>query len=188
MRLRAIGLFFIVSVLLASSLRAQNEPAKESAQVSVCDLVKDPGKYDKQKLMIQGEIVSEFEDFSIRDMACSDSDLPGIWLMFGGDVDCPTPSTWDDVNRPKGKDVEFQGVRYPLLKDRRFKEFYRFVTMRKHQRPVYRANATLEGTFFAGHISTDNDPGKEAPGYGHLGCCRLFIIERVIYAKADRIQ
>jgi hypothetical protein len=108
--------------------------------------------------------------------------------MFGGDVGCPTPSTWDDVGRPKGKDVEFQGVSYPLVKDRKFKEFYRFVTTRKHQKAVYRVDATLEGTFFAGNISTSKDPGKALPGYGHLGCCRLFIINRVVDVTADRIQ
>jgi hypothetical protein len=188
MRLRVTGLLLIAGMVQISALWAQNVPPSPTAEVSLCDLVKEPAKFDKLKISIRGEVVSEFEDFSIRDKACGEPELPGIWLMFGGDVDCPTPSTWDDVNRPKGKDVEFQGVRYALVKDRKFKEFYRVVTTRKHQRAVYRVNATLEGTFFAGHISTSKDSGGELPGYGHLGCCRLFIIDRVVDVNAARIE
>jgi len=141
--------------------------------VSLCDLLKDPKAFSGKNIQIRGAIISEFEIFNIDDDSCGRSNRPGIWLMFGGDVDCPTPSTWNDVNRPKGKNVEFNGVEYPLVKDKNFSKFHDAITLRHDKKSVYRITASLEGTFFAG------DSGNTLPGYGHVGCCYLFIIHKI---------
>jgi hypothetical protein len=188
MWIRVTGLLLVAGISQISGSRAQNVPSSAGPEVSICALLKEPRKFDNLKITVHGEVVSEFEDFSILDRACRAPNLPGIWLMFGGDVDCPTPSTWNDVGRPKGKDVKFQGVSYPLVKDGKFREFYRFATRRKRQKEVLRVKATLEGTFFAGAISTNTDPRMELPGFGHLGCCYLFIIHRVLDVSAEKPQ
>jgi hypothetical protein len=165
-------LFFFALFLLPVSLFGQ-ELKEQPQTVSVCNLLKDPKVFSGKKILIRGTIISEFEVFTIDDHSCGRSEGPGIWLMFGGDVDCPTPSTWNDVYRPKGKNVKFDGVEYALVKDESFRKFYKAITMRKNKKSIYEVTATLEGTFFAG------DTGNTLPGYGHLGCCHLFIIHQI---------
>ena len=188
MRPFLIALSLLFAPLLAvPGSDAQSLPDSKPQEVSLCDLLKNPKKYDHAKLLLRGAISSEFEDFTIFDKSCTWPDWPGIWLMFGGDVDCPTPSTWNDVGRPKGKDVMFDGVRYPLVKDGNFRNFYGLVTTRKSKKAVYHAKATLEGTFFSGATYEGEKPSKPPmPGFGHLGCCHLFIIHQVIEVEAQK--
>jgi hypothetical protein len=182
-RLAAVSMMFWLAAVSSYGTRSSSE--SKALEVSLCELLKNPAKYDHLKIVIRGEVSSEFEDFSIHDKACGGPDLPGIWLMFGGDVNCPTPSTWNDVGRKKGKDVMFQGTPYSLVKDAKFEEFYKFVSTRKNEKSVYRIRTVLEGTFFAGRSSKANGPRAELPGYGHGGCCYLFIIHQVLDVSTD---
>jgi hypothetical protein len=173
MKLRSfIRLFVLALCLLPASAFGQIPPPRPQV-VSLCDLLKDPKAFSGKNIQIRGTIDSKFEIFNIYDDSCAPSGSLGIWLMFGGDVDCPTPSTWNDVNRPKGKDVKFDGVEYSLVKDGSFSKFYKAIAWRKNKNAVYPVTATLEGTFFAG------DTEKPMASYGHLGCCHLFIIHQI---------
>jgi hypothetical protein len=188
MKIRFAGVPIVFWLLAVSSYGAQSSAETKTPEVSLCELLKDPAKYDHLKIVIRGEISSEFEDFSIHDKSCETPRSPGIWLMFGGDVDCPTPSTWNDTGRKKGRDVMFQGAPYRLVKNEKFDGFHNSVTARKHSKSVYRTSALLEGTFFTGRGSEPSRRGTEHPGYGHLGCCYLYIIHQVLDFSADKIQ
>jgi hypothetical protein len=159
--------------------------AGQPQTVSVCDLLKDPKAFSGKNIQIRGTVISEFEVFAVDVGSCALPNAPGIWLMFGGDVDCPTPSTWNDVYRPKGKNVKFDGVEYPLVKDDGFRMFYKAVTKRKNEKSAHKVTATMEGTFFAGDVS--GPQGQPImPGYGHLGCCHLFIIHQISQVDAQK--
>jgi hypothetical protein len=145
-------------------------------EASICEILKDPKTFDRKTVQFRGLVSAEFEDFTV---SCDRSKDSPVWLMFGGDVDCPTPSTWNDVGRLKGKNVEFDGVAYTLVKDKSFRTFHKALVTRKNKQSVYRVTATLEGTFFAG------DTDDTMPGYGHLGCCHLFIIHRISEVHID---
>jgi hypothetical protein len=106
--------------------------------------------------------------------------------MFGGDVDCPTPSTANDVGRVPGTDVRFRGKKYALVKDDEFQTFHKFITTREKRKSIYQVTATLEGTFFTGRTEKDPRGRLALPGYGHMGCCHLFIIHRVSEVSAQK--
>jgi hypothetical protein len=139
--------------------------------------LKTPQAFDGKTLLIRGRINLEFEDFSIYDIDCNTS--PQIWLAFGGDVSTPTMSTINDTHRPGGRNLEFQGSEYTLVKDDIFNEFYKLVTTKEKYRPAYRVTATLTGTFSRGKTVTYPSGQHIMSGYGHLGCCHLFIIQQV---------
>jgi len=183
MRFLFVLIFGVLASFPGKSASAQ-EPAPTARVVTLCELLKVPQSYDGMNLQIRGVVSSEFEVFTIYEPACQAPSIPGIWLMFGGDVNCPTPSTWNDVGRPKGKNVKFKGAEYSLVKDDVFHEFYKGVTTRKQRKAMYSVTATLEGTFFSGDIMKN---GLGLPGYGHLGCCHLFIIHPVIRSDSKKI-
>jgi hypothetical protein len=180
MGIRTFFWFFLFAALVFPASLFGQTPTQPLQTVSVCDVLKDPKAFSGKNIRIHGEISSEFEDFTIYDRACGGRSWTPVWLMFGGDVDCPTPSTWNDVNRPKGQNVKFGGLEYSLIKDGGFQKFYAAITTRKNKKSVYQVTATLEGTFFAG------DTEKPLGGYGHLGCCHLFIIHQISRVEAQK--
>ncbi len=146
-------------------------------QISICDLKKNPMAYDGKSIRIRGFASLEFEDFSLNSMDCRG--WPWIWLLFGGDVATPTKSTINDNERFPGTVLKFNGVRYPLLKDEEFHKFYKLITARHEMKSVYQVTATLTGTFFAIRERKDASGNTYPSGFGHLGCCHLFIITAV---------
>ena len=157
-------------------------PPVQLPTVSVCELLKSPMEQNGKQLQIRGKMNLEFEDFSLYDPKCNSR--PGIWLMFGGDVSTPTKSTWNDNDRPKGKNVKLDGVEYEILKDEQLEALMKGLTATAGRKPKYRVTATLMGTFFARH----GELGKrDFVGYGHMWCCHLFIIKQVLATETRAI-
>ncbi len=154
--------------LFASPASGQSTPTI----VPLCDVLRNPASFEGQKITVRGSIILAFEEFSMYSQDCSID--ARVWLMFGGDVATPTMSTVNDTSRVAGTDPLFGGTRYGLKKDENFRKFYALITSRRDGKPAYRVTATLTGTFFA---ATHNR--QEWRGYGHLGCCHLFIISAV---------
>jgi hypothetical protein len=179
MRLTTLSVLFLLSVLALPNLApAQSAPP---TVVSLCDLLRNPKAYDGKQIQIRGKISLDMEDFTIFDTSCNT--WPGIWLMFGGDVPTPTKSTVNDNARQPGQNIKVNEIEYDLVKDANEKEFLRVITAwrGKKQKLMYRVTATLIGTFLAGR-SKEESKAKEMPdfpGYGHKGCCHLFIIQQV---------
>ena len=94
--------------------------------------------------------------------------------MFGGRVSSGTiyccPGEGDGVRRKSTLMVE--DIPMPLVEDATFQQFHRAIQGREEKA----LRATLVGTFFAGEKS-DRTSGWR--GYGHVGCCSLFVIELV---------
>jgi len=132
----------------------------------------------------------EFEDFSLYDPACKDHHT-GVWLTFGGDQDEVVTYCCVNRTRKKSVDIEVEGHRIPLSHDDSLREFLRVLQTERLRRPdghqcagdecyFYRPlSATIFGMFFAGEDGT-------SPGYGHLGCCHLLVISRVLEVLAER--
>jgi len=185
--MRLFFLLAVASIMLFAASFANAQTASLLPQtVSLCEVFKNLKAYSGKKLQVRANVISEFESFTFHDPSCSGERDPGVWLMFGGDVDCPTPSTWNDVYRPKAKNVKFDGVEYALVKDQSFRNFYNLVTKKPDKKHLYEITATLEGTFIAGEVGTDSGGRLLMPGYGHLGCCHLFIIHQISQVESKK--
>jgi hypothetical protein len=157
--------------LLAFAVVGRGEEPK---RVTACQVKKDPAAYNHKLLELTGLISHGFEDFTLFDPSCSSS--PHVWLEYGGTASSGTMyccGVTADRSRPKPAVVE--GIPIPLIDDERFRTFDRLV----QQRPDTVVRATIVGRFFAGqqeHLPT----GTVWGGYGHMGCCSLFAIQRVL--------
>jgi hypothetical protein len=177
--------YFLLSLLIPVFTAAQTAPTTAPVSVSLCELLKTPQAYNGKQIQIRGKINLEFEDFSVYDATCNT--WPGIWLMFGGDVPTPTKSTVNDNSRPPGKNLKVDGIEFGLIKDQKLKDFSDGILARQDRKTLYRVTATLAGTFLAGPIRKPSSSFPSKPGYGHRGCCYLFIIQQVLVVETKPI-
>jgi hypothetical protein len=163
-----VGLFCVPKIV-----RAQENPA----EVSGCELAKNPKAFDGKLIRTRGTLNVHFEDFSLGISNCDTQQ--GIWLAFGGDVPGLVASMVNDTSRKPGVDLEVNGVSYGINKDDNFRKLYASIAERHGDKPVYQVTAKLTGTFFAGEERKSMDGQTVFGGYGHLGCCSLLIITKV---------
>jgi len=164
---------FIPLFFVAGSGWAQETPQ----EVTVCDLSKHPKPFDGEMIRVRGTLNVNFEDFTLSVKGCDTQQ--GIWLAFGGDVPGIVPSTVNDNARTPGADIKVNGVSYGIKKDENLRRLYALIAARRGDKPEFRVTATLTGAFFAGKENKLPSGQSTFMGYGHLGCCALFVITRV---------
>jgi len=162
-----------VLLLVGRPARAQTTPQ----EVSFCKLANDPKSFDGKMIRVRGTVSDEFEDFSLFAEGCHTQQ--GIWLAFGGDVASNVPSTVNDIHRTPGTELKVNGVSYGIEKDENFRKFYALITAERGDKATYRVTATLIGAFLAGEQHKTPSGESIFMGYGHLGCCSLFVITKV---------
>ncbi len=141
---------------------------EDAERVGACQVKKDPAAYNHKLI----EVVRHgFEQFDVFDPTCEFR--TGIWLEYGGTVSSGTIYCCGvSAGRRRMKPLVVEDVPIPLTMDQRFREFDNLV----QRLPDRVVRATFSGRFFAGEPESD----RVMPGFGHLGCCSLLAIERVL--------
>jgi len=164
----------------------QAPPTEPIRDVEVCQILNNPDAFDGKKVRFRGRLEFEFEGDTVDDRACG---LPlfhtAVWWTYGGE-----PLL---AHQPEMKKI--QAMTSAILRDAQFDEFQERThayrkrrpdgeACRSHQQCVYYdVVATYTGRFFAGK----KRPGYTNPGgFGHMGCCHLFVIEQVSDVEARR--
>jgi hypothetical protein len=62
--------------------------AQTPIKVELCDLVKEPQKYNRQWVEVRGAMEMGFENFTLRSDQC-EGEHRLIWLMYGGGTSAP---------------------------------------------------------------------------------------------------
>ena len=152
-----------------------------------CQLQSFAQELDGKEVTVRAGLRVGFEDSSF--VSDCGAEWLNIWVTFGGDVDTPTVYCCGDHDRPTGSTPTVENVRLPLRKDDSFKEFMRLLDAQLPLAPtgvpcfydcyLYRVTATFKGHFFRGSRTVLPDGRVHYMGYGHLGCCSLFVIQEV---------
>jgi hypothetical protein len=177
-----IGLILTAFLLAVPTTEQEKEnpiakSLKDARTVSYCDMVMNPGKFDRTLIRITGFVTHGFEDFSFGEPHCSiASDRFSVWLTFGGNVQSNTiyccPGEWG--NQRRGQPLKVDGVPVPLVEDKTLAQFQ--AVIEKENNTVVRA--TLIGQFLSGEKQSSGTSSWWG-GYGHMGCCSLLIIQKV---------
>jgi hypothetical protein len=150
-------------------------PRQTVEKVTVCQLQEDPAAYNHKLVEVTGFVSHGFEDFGLFDPTCA-ARGGGVWLEYGGKVSSNTMyccGVTPSHARPKQLVVE--EIPVTLTDDETFRRFDEMI-----QRPRGSvARATVVGRFFAGR-QVKWPAGTRWGGYGHMGCCSLLAIERVV--------
>jgi hypothetical protein len=177
MRIWSVG----VLLLVVGSLPAVAQSAKP---ISACELAAHRKDFDQKEVLVEGFIFHGFEEFNLSDFECLGFG-PRIWLEYGGRERSPT--MYCCGNSPNGKsavDLNVEGIAVPLKDDEKFRQLNALMQL---QTRSAMARVTLRGRFFAGHnrLLLMKDGEKYGMGYGHMGCCSLFVIEQVVDVGAQ---
>jgi hypothetical protein len=150
------------------------EKRDEPITISPCQLNRDPASYNHKLIQITGFISHGFEDFSLLDPSCWS--WPPVWLEYGGKTASGTMYCCGvTAKRTRPEPLLVEHIAIELTDDERFHQFDQLV----QRRPDSIVHATIVGRFFSGEqIKYANSVAWG--GYGHMGCCSLLAIERVV--------
>ena len=171
----------VAVVKLCSSMTSAQALLEKPQKVTVCQLRGDPKLYDHKLVQVTGFASYGFEYSGFSDPSCGGR-YGGLWMEFGGKASTGTMSTVSGLNRTRSEPAEVEGVAVPLVEDSHFREFDALL----HEGNGNLVHAEVIARFFAGK---ENLYGRKGwSGYGHLGCCSLFLIQQVLSVDEDRRQ
>jgi hypothetical protein len=184
---RTAALLLLIAATIAGGIWAERarigskpspgDQAAEPHKVTYCDLAKDPAIYNHALVRLTAFVTHGFEDFHLAEPNCV---IPkqhlSIWVTYGGKAGSNTvyccPGEADRGMRAEPLIVE--GVQIPLIGDTVFQQFSELLNKERDTT----VRATLVGRFFSGEKETTNG-SKDWRGFGHMGCCGLFVIQQV---------
>jgi hypothetical protein len=159
-------------------------------RVSICDIKAHPENF-LHKLVEFTAIASHgFEDSMVEDSHCSwPGGGPGVWMEYGGKRSTATMYCCGVSAKPDRNDtLIIDRILLDLVDNDTFREFdKRLHPKRSKKRPSDTVRATLRGRIFAryeGIGGTKQNPGWR--GYGHMGCCMLFVVTQVVSVEPAR--
>jgi hypothetical protein len=164
-----------VLVIATWPLFAQTNSAPEPRPATYCELSRDPAAYNHKLIRLTAFVTHGFEDFQIAEPDCPTQGF-SIWLMYGGTAEsntmycCPGEAGAETRFEP----LTIEGINIPLVRDQTFRQFADL--LREESDTTVRT--TIEGTFFSGR-NVQFGESTRWRGFGHMGCCSLFVIQRV---------
>jgi hypothetical protein len=154
-------------------------------RVSLCEIKTHPDKYLKKLVEFTAVASHGFEDSMVEDSHCPWPDRgPGIWMEYGGNRSTDTMYCCGFSPKPtRDKPLVVDGIPLTLVEDDEFRDFDTRLHPKhsKPQRASDTVKATLRGRVFGryeGIAGTQQNPAWR--GYGHMGCCMLFVVTQVV--------
>lgn len=168
-------LFIGVCPLLAQGGNPGSDSVPQPRQVTYCELSRDPAAYNHELIRITAFMTHGFENFHLADPNCATQDF-SVWVMYGGKAESDTVycCPGEGGGKTRSESLMVEGVQVPLVNNLTFQQFTDL--LRKESDTTVRVTAV--GRFFAGEKRTTNGVTFWA-GAGHLGCCSLFVVQRV---------
>lgn len=165
-----------LSPVFCQSSKPSAETTTEPRIVSYCELAGNPAAHNHELVRLNAFVTHGFENFMLADPTCVSPPHSSIWVMYGGKAESSTvyccPGEGGRASRSKTLEVE--SVQIPLVADRVFLQF----TQLLKKEPDTTVRLTAIGRFFSGKEETLKD-STYWRGYGHMGCCSLFVIQKI---------
>lgn len=180
------GLLVIPFVSLLSAAQRQEQPVR----VSLCDIKAHPENFLRKLVEFTATASHGFEDSMVEDSRCPWPDHgPGVWMEYGGKRSTATMYCCGVSPKPdRANTLVIDGISLDLVDNDTFREFdKRLHRTQSKQRSYNAVRATLRGRIFAryeGIGGTQQDPTWR--GYGHMGCCMLFVVTQVVSIDPPR--
>jgi hypothetical protein len=176
--LRLLLAFFVAaSSLSVGSGQGSPNASTQPRSVTYCELAKDPAAYNHKLIRITALVRHGFEEFTLSEPDCPDSPQGlSVWVTYGGSIESNTIYCCPGEGGQKARSAPLmlEGVQLPLIDDTTFHQFADLLNKKRQVTVRVRA----EGTFFSGKKQTINSSTYWG-GFGHLGLCSIFVIQRV---------
>jgi hypothetical protein len=152
----------------------QESSSEQPVKVTPCQLKTDPASYNHKLIEVTTFVSHGFENFTLFDPGCESRQ--GVWLEYGGTNASGTMyccGVTSERSRPEKLVVE--DIPISLVSDENFRLFDDVF----RQSPDSTVRATIVGRFFAGK-KIDYPKMTAWAGFGHMGCCTLLAIEKIV--------
>lgn len=159
--------------LLAQTQKPDAVP--KPREVEYCELSRDPAAYNHELVRLTAFVTHGFEDFHIAEPTCYTQGF-SVWVMYGGKAKSGTVycCPGEGGERARSESLTVEGIQTSLVDDSIFGQFTNLLA----REPDTTVRVTAVGRFFSGEKQTINGSTSWG-GAGHLGCCSLFVIQRV---------
>jgi hypothetical protein len=176
---RALILF--VGVLCEVSAHAQSPASEAPIKTTLCEIKQHPEKF-LHKLVEFTAIASHgFEDSMVESSECTWKSDPSVWMEFGGKRSTDTMYCCGFSPKPDRPEVlKIDGLELPLDDDDLFQRFNNALQSHPRKGKSVTVQATLRGRIFAEQIKLAQNASGYWAGYGHMGCCMLFVVTQVV--------
>jgi hypothetical protein len=180
-------------LLIAASpicMHAQDPPVTPTVvKMTLCEIKAHPEKFQHAYVEFTAVATHGFEDSMVEDRDClwAVSKNPGVWMEFGGTASTATMYCCGvSANSSRPKQLTVDDIELPLVNDDMFKNFdARLHPKHGPTKDSDAVRATLRGTIFARQGKQSWQPAWG--GYGHMGCCILFVVQQVTFVDPQRI-
>lgn len=151
-------------------------------RATLCEIKAHPEQFQHKLVQFTAVASHGFEDSMVESADCvwTVADNPGVWLEYGGTAKTDTMyCCGPTVGTRRSQPLRIDGMDVPLVENDAFGE----LNARLHPaRPARRGSdlvrATMQGRIFARQEALNGR--KFWAGYGHMGCCMLFVLTRVV--------
>lgn len=161
--------------------RAQSD---QPIKTSLCEIRMHPMDFTHKLVEVHAIASHGFEDSSLVDPTCPES--PYFWFEYGGKVVTGTMYCCGLNNsRERPEDLKVEGVTIPLLDDAPFRSFdQKLHPKHPKQKKSDTVSATIQGILFLAPQKLGENYTQY--GYGHMGCCILFALTRVVAVDSPK--
>lgn len=188
--MRSISVVAGLLLIALVSLQSAAQPPEPPVRVSLCDIKAHPENFLHKLVEFTATASHGFEDSMVEDSSCSWPDHgPGVWMEYGGKRSTATKYCCGVSAESHRRDtLVVDGLSLDLIDDDTFRKFdERLHAKLSKQRSSNVVRATLRGRIFAryeGIGGTNVNPRWR--GYGHMGCCMLFVVTQVVSVDPPR--
>jgi hypothetical protein len=137
---------------------------------TVCQLRSSPAEFDRKQIRVNAYLSLGFEEAGMHDPTCLENSSTN-----GQRTNRDEHDFWVEFS----DEAEHEGVKdfLPLVEDAKLQQFHDVLIQRDGQMP----RAVLIGTFYAAESPQGSKPEEISflSGYGHMGCCHLFVVSQV---------
>lgn len=187
-------LLSLIAVILITCLRpahSQTPTPDVMIRVSLCEIKAHPEKFLRKLVEFKAIASHGFEDSMLEDNHCKwPESRPGVWMEYGGTRSTDTMYCCGfSPKSTRDKVLVIDGVSLPLVDDENFRIFDSRLHPRhsKPQRASDTVEATLRGRIFGRNEGIGGtQQGLEWRGYGHMGCCMLFVVTQVVSVNTPK--
>lgn len=182
--MRNIPVLALLLLIGSISLQSAAQSPEPLLRVSLCDIKAHPENFIHKLVEITATASHGFEDSMVEDSRCSWSNhRPGIWMEYGGKRSTATMYCCGfSPKRDRPDTLVIDGISLDLIDDEVFRAFdKRLHPEHSKQRSSDSVGATMRGRIFARYEGIGGT--KLSPdwrGYGHMGCCMLFVVTQVV--------
>lgn len=173
--------FLLVLIGTVPSTHSQSTPREIPIRTTLCEIKAHPENFQHKLVEFRAIASHGFEDSMVEDAACpwAKNRNPGVWMEFGGTHSTDTMYCCGFSPKPnRPANLRVDGIEVPLIDDSLFEEFDKELHVYHAPKRSVRVDAELRGRIFASREEINGH--KYWGGYGHMGCCMLFVVTQVL--------